>query len=100
MSPPREALADLHRRYDGPIPDHLRNGALAGTAVAIPTPRQRASRDIDRLALASVQALSGWRAAAATVDTLIRRQPDPMLAPLVRALQSYRDAGVTLHVSR
>ena len=41
-----ETLADLHRRFDGPIPDHLRDKAMGNMT----TDKERQIRDLQRLA--------------------------------------------------
>ncbi len=93
-------LADLHRCYDGPIPEGLRDQALAGPSVTLPTPRQRASRDLDQLALATSRSLAGWRAAARGIDAARHAAADPAPVRLAQALRSHRETAVALHAKR
>ncbi len=100
MSSPPATLADLHRCYDGPIPDGLRDQALAGPLLTVPTLRQRANRDLDQLALATSRSLAGWRAATRSIDAARCAAADPAPLRLTQALRSHRETAVALHAKR
>lgn len=88
-----ETLADLHRRYDGPIDDRLRDAALNGRYQPAGCILSRASRDLDRLALSTVVArarlCAGLHARPCDRDGF-----DPAARALTDALHWYRGLGV------
>ena len=90
FDPPPAAMDDLlawERRYDGPLPSHLRDALAAGAE----DPRRRqalaASRALDRLARHQLTQLAARRRQAADLA---------QLAQLARRLAFFRRAGLAL----
>jgi hypothetical protein len=93
MKPPAMSLAELHRRFDGPIDEGIRQAALSGQHRPASWALSIASRDLDRLALSTVSARARQRAAAVkrTADRLDGASAEMALKD---ALSWYRTLGV------
>lgn len=89
-------LADLHHRYDGPIPESLRDTALAGVAGSAGPPCRRFSRDIDRLALSTARSLAHLRTSAGSAAVLPLVEAGDAVSRLATAMRYYRSIGVLL----
>lgn len=87
------SLPQLHWRFDGPIDDEMRHAALAGLPRSTAWRLVAASRDLDRLALSTVRALAGQRAARKPRDTDCGHS-DCNETALSDALKWYRALGV------
>ena len=91
LNPPKPATMDdrlaWERRYDGPLPGHLRDALAAGAE----DPRRRqavaASRALDRLARHQLTQLAARRRESADLA---------QLAQLARRLAFFRRAGLAL----
>lgn len=87
-------LAEMHRRYDGPIGEGMRQAVLNGQHQSAGRILSLASRDLDRLALSTVLARARRRVDAAerTADARLDRYASE--AALAAALLWYRGLGV------
>jgi hypothetical protein len=86
-------LAELHRRYDGPIEDRIRQAVLNGQSQSAGRILSSASRDLDRLALSTVLARARRRASAPDRPG-VRLAGDASESALAAALLWYRGLGV------
>jgi hypothetical protein len=92
LSERSDALAALHRRYDGPIEARLRETALLGEP-SPDIPLVQASRDLDRLAFSTVASLARLRANAGR-EAVSRLCAERTVLTLTVALRWYRMVGV------
>ncbi len=91
MTDPGCLLAELHQRFDGPIPERLLRAARRGQPPVVWDELAAASLDLDHLARGAVRALAGLRAARRVVD---RPAHGPAEARIAAALAYYRRLGV------
>jgi hypothetical protein len=93
LNPPRDTLADLQYRFDGPIPNHLRDAVLVSPAMETYV-RGHIGRDIDRLALSTTRSLARLRQRACNRTLFHRLENDEAAIRLISALWSYRILGI------
>jgi hypothetical protein len=93
------SLAELHRRFDGPIEEGMRQAALAGQRRTATWALSTASRDLDRLALSTVSARARqrWAASKRIADRLDDGSAETALKD---ALSWYRALGVQTNDAR
>ena len=92
------ALAALHRRYNGPIDECIREAVLTGQPRPSEWSLSLASRDIDRLALATVVARAGQRTGTAVAHGRHERTATALASPDM--LLWYRGLGVRTTAAR